>query len=368
MSEADSAPLVSFVVPLYNTGASLPRLLSAFGSLSVQGGYEVILVNDGSTDDTRQRVITLLPQLPFHVTLVDLARNYGEHAAVLEGFRKTRGTFVINLDDDLQNPLSEALKLLEHLRHQSCDVVYACYDQKKHPWFRNIGSRLTNACATLLLGKPPDLYLCSFRGMRRELVQRITQYRGPYPYVDGLILGATNRIDRLLVQHDERGHGQSGYTLRKLVRLWMNMFFNFSIMPLRAASVLGAVLCGFGLIMFLAVLFELLVQGRPAPGWGSLMAAIAVFSGAQLIMLGLIGEYLGRAYMTVSGKPQSLIRDIHFHHPPGHEAPHPNPQHPRPRRESLRNPADRRPEPGQPNRGGVRTGTAVHPAALLHHV
>jgi undecaprenyl-phosphate 4-deoxy-4-formamido-L-arabinose transferase len=194
--------------------------------------------------------------------------------------------------------------------------VYSYYEDKKHHWFRNFGSWATNACATFLLDKPRDLYLCSFRGMRRELVERIIKYKGPYPYVDGLILGATNRIDRMLVDHVEREDGQSGYTLRKLVRLWMNMFFNFSVMPLRAASVLGGVLCGLGIVMLIAVLAEHFILGRPTPGWSSLMAVVSIFSGAQLLILGLMGEYLGRAYMTVSGKPQSLVRQIISHHPP----------------------------------------------------
>ena len=309
-------PIVSFVVPLYNTGASLNRLMDAFRQLHIDGGFELILVNDASPDGTGPAASAMVGDMPCPVTFVDMARNFGEHAAVLEGFRHTRGTFVINLDDDLQNPLSEAIKLLEHLKTHSCDVVYSYYDEKKHHWFRNFGSWATNLCATLLLDKPSDLYLCSFRGIRRELADRITPYRGPYPYIDGLILGATNRIDRVLVDHAEREDGQSGYTLRKLIRLWMNMFFNFSVMPLRAASVLGGVLCVLGGVMLLAVFAEHFIFGLPAPGWGSLAALISIFSGAQLLILGLIGEYLGRTYMTVSGRPQSLVRQIINHQPP----------------------------------------------------
>lgn len=316
MSSSTPAPLVSFAVPLYNTGAGLTKLMDAFRQLKVEGGFELVLVNDASPDGTGARVADIVGELPFPVTFVDMARNFGEHAAVLEGFRHTRGQFVINLDDDLQNPLSEALKLLNHLQTHECEVVYSYYDEKKHHWFRNFGSWLTNACATFLLNKPSDLYLCSFRGMRRELVERITQYRGPYPYVDGLILGATNRIDRLLVDHAERDDGASGYTMRKLVRLWMNMFFNFSVMPLRVASVLGGVLCAFGVAMLISVLVEHYLLDRPTPGWSSLMAVVSIFSGAQLLILGLIGEYLGRAYMTVSGKPQSLVRKVVVHQPP----------------------------------------------------
>ena len=312
MSNTDT-PLVSFVIPLYFTGAGVPRLLDGFRELSVDGGYELILVSDGSTDDTAQRVKEGLAGYPVAVTFVDLARNFGEHAAVLEGFRHARGEFVINLDDDLQNPVSEALKVLRKLQDSQADVVYTWFQTKRHHWARNLGSWLTNRAATFLLGKPKDLYLSSFRGLRRELVQRITTYNGPYPYIDGLILGATNRIERLEVDHHSRDDGQSGYTLRKLVRLWMNMFFNFSIMPLRVASVLGLALFALGLVLLVVVLVDHFYYGLQQAGWASLMAAVSLFSGSQLLILGLLGEYVGRSYLTLSGKPQSLVRSVTRH-------------------------------------------------------
>ena len=315
MSADQSDFLLSFVVPLYNTGSCIVKLFDAFRDLPIPGGYELILVNDASQDDTYARAKAIIPSMPIPVTLIDMARNFGEHSAVLEGFRHTRGQFVINLDDDLQNPVKEALRMLNHLRETGADVVYSYYDEKKHNWFRNMGSWLTNAAATFLLGKPRDLYLSSFRAYNRELIDRIIQYRGPYPYIDGLILGATNRIERLLVRHEPRGRGRSGYTLRKLVRLWLNMFFNFSIMPLRVASLMGALLCVIGLILLTIAVVEALFFKVPQVGWSSLMAAISLFSGSQLLILGVIGEYVGRAYMTVSGKPQSLVRVVTEHRP-----------------------------------------------------
>lgn len=205
--------------------------------------------------------------------------------------------------------------MLDHIRRTGADVVYAYYEEKEHHWLRNMASWLTNAAATVLLGKPKDLYLCSFRIHSRELIDRLIQYRGPYPYIDGLILGATNRIERLLVRHDARARGQSGYTLRKLVRLWMNMFFNFSIMPLRVASLMGAFLCLVGIILVTIAVVQALFFQVAQVGWSSLMAAVSLFSGSQLLILGVIGEYVGRAYMTVSGKPQSLVRAVVAHHP-----------------------------------------------------
>lgn len=310
MSDPSAQPLASFVIPMYFTGAGVVRLFDAFRDLKLDGPYELVLVNDGSTDDTVERVHKAMADYPIPVTFVELARNFGEHAAVLEGFRHARGRYVVNLDDDLQNPVHEAVRIVEKLRESGADVIYTYFEEKKHHWFRNFGSWLTNEVANFLLEKPRDLYLSSFRGMTHALVQRIVAYRGPYPYVDGLILGATNRIDRLLVAHNERADGQSGYTLRKLLRLWMNMFFNFSVMPLRVASLLGCVLCAVGAIMLGVVLVEYFAYGVEQAGWGSLMAAVSIFSGSQLLILGVLGEYVGRGYMTLAGKPQSLIREI----------------------------------------------------------
>ncbi|MFN0079066.1 MAG: glycosyltransferase [Prosthecobacter sp.] len=306
-------PEVSFVVPLHNTGSALPLLLEAFRAMQIEESWELVLVDDGSTDGTFMRAGELLRDFPAPVTLVALARNFGEHAAVLEGYRRSRGRFVVNLDDDLQNPLSEALKLLQHLRASDAEVVYSRYADKKHSRRRNAASWLANRCATLLLGKPRELYLSSFRALRRELIERIVMYRGPYPYIDGLILGATNRIETLVVEHAARASGNSGYTPRKLIRLALSLLFDFSVMPLRLASVLGVVLCALGAVILAEVVIETIFVGQRQIGWGSLMGALAVFSGAQLLMLGIIGEYVGRAFLTVSGKPQSLVRTVIQH-------------------------------------------------------
>lgn len=309
------SPQVSFVIPLYETGSGIEALMQAFVAIRVEGGFELVLINDGSTDGTGEKVHELIGSMPFPVTFVDLARNYGEHAAVLEGFRHARGKTVVNLDDDLQNPVDEALRLLDHLEKTGSDVVYASYKRKHHHWFRNFGSWFTNRLATWMLGKPKDLYLCSFRAHSRDLIDRIKKYTGPYPYIDGLILAATNRIERLEVRHEPRREGHSSYSFRRLVRLWMNMFFNFSVMPLRAASVLGFALGLAGLLGLIAVLVEHFLLKTDVPGWASLMATMALASGTQLVMLGLLGEYIGRAYMTLAGRPQSIVRLLQIHQP-----------------------------------------------------
>lgn len=310
MSENTETPDFSFVVPLYQTGDGLNALLTAFRELHLQESWELVLVDDGSTDGTFDRVRALTAHFPAPVVLVELARNYGEHAAVLEGYRRSSGKWVVNLDDDLQNPLEEAVRLVAHLRSSGAEVVYSHYARKQHPPLRNAASWLANRCASFLLRKPDDLYLSSFRALRRELVERIISYRGPYPYIDGLILGATQRISTLEVRHEARAHGGSQYDVTRLLRLGLSLFFDFSIMPLRLAGVLGFILCLGGAGTLVMVLVEMLTLGTKQAGWGSLMGALAVFSGAQLLMLGIIGEYVGRAFLTVSGKPQSLVRTM----------------------------------------------------------
>jgi undecaprenyl-phosphate 4-deoxy-4-formamido-L-arabinose transferase len=310
MNENAETPEFSFVVPLYQTGDGLPALLAVFRELRLEQSWELVLVDDGSTDGTFDRVRELTADFPAQVVLVELARNYGEHAAVLEGYRRSRGQWVVNLDDDLQNPVDEAVRLLEHLRSSGAEVVYSRYARKQHSPLRNAASWLANRCASLLLRKPDDLYLSSFRALRRELIDRITPYHGPYPYIDGLILGATRRISTLEVRHEARTHGRSQYSLTRLIRLSMSLLFDFSIMPLRLASVLGILLCLGGGAMLAVVLVEMITVGTRQVGWSSLMGALAVFSGAQLLMLGIIGEYVGRAFLTVSGKPQSLVRTM----------------------------------------------------------
>jgi glycosyltransferase involved in cell wall biosynthesis len=310
MDENAEPPEFSFVVPLFQTGDGLPALLSAFRELRVEESWELVLVDDGSSDGTFDRVRDLTAHFPAPVVLVELARNYGEHAAVLEGYRRSRGKWVVNLDDDLQNPLEEAVRLLNHLCTSGAEVVYSSYATKQHSLMRNAASWLANHFATLLLRKPAKLYLSSFRALRRELVERIITYRGPYPYIDGLILGATHHISTLEVRHDPRIQGRSQYSLTRLIRLSLSLLFDFSIMPLRLASVLGVILCLGGAAMLAIVLLEMITVGARQAGWGSLMGALAIFSGAQLLMLGIIGEYVGRAFLTVSGKPQSLVRTM----------------------------------------------------------
>lgn len=300
---------LSIVVPMYNSAASIGRLVEALAALPVEGGHELILVNDGGPDHTLEVCERILAAPPLPITLVKLARNFGEHNAVMAGLHHVSGDYVITMDDDLQNPPSEVLKLLRHAREHGHEVVYSYYDEKQHEAWRNFGSWLTNSVADLLLDKPRGLYLSSFRCMSAFVAREICRYDGPFAYVDGLILQVTQNIGRVLVAHDARGEGHSGYTLRRLVRLWLNMFMNFSVMPLRAATVFGFAMAGAGFLWTLGVVVEHYMARTPL-GWGSLMAALLTFSGAQLIMLGVVGEYLGRLFLTANKRPQFVVRAV----------------------------------------------------------
>lgn len=302
-------PEFSIVIPLYRSEEGLPGLFRALAALSIPEAFEVVFVNDGSPDRTADVCRELLAAAPFAASLVDLTRNFGEHNAVLAGYRQARGRWIVNIDDDLQNPPDEAVRLFRFARERGFDVTYSFYNTKQHALWRNAGSRLANAVADLMLEKPKGLYLSSFRCVTAAVAREVCRYDGPYVYIDGLVTQVTQRIGTMEVRHEARRLGRSTYGFRKLTRLWLNILFNFSILPLRMAIVLGMVTAVAGLSLLVQVIVERLTSGTPL-GWGSLMATITVFAGVQLIVLGGIGEYVGRLFLTANRRPQSVVREV----------------------------------------------------------
>jgi undecaprenyl-phosphate 4-deoxy-4-formamido-L-arabinose transferase len=305
-----TAPALSFVIPLYNSAETIAALVHEIEGMTIVGGHEIVLINDGSRDRTAAVCQDLLraPRVP--IAYVEHARNFGEHNAVLTGWRHMRGKFAVNLDDDGQNPPAEAVRLWEAARAQNLDVVYGRYAEKQHAAWRNAGSWLTNKMTDWSLDKPKGFYLSSFRCVSALAAQAASANSGPFPYIDGLLLQATQRIGTVEVRHAARAAGKSGYTLRRLLRLWASSFVNFSMMPLRIATVLGLVMGAAGFAAIVGVVYLWLTNRGPETGWGSLMAALLLFSGVQLVLLGVIGEYLGRMFLTINQRPQAVVLEI----------------------------------------------------------
>ena len=301
---------LSIVVPVYRGAATVGLLVEALAALRPAGGMEVVLVNDGSPDNSAEVCEALLATAQLPLVYVEHSRNFGEHNAVMSGLRVARGAYVITMDDDLQNPPEEVVRLYDHARLGGWVVVYTRYAEKKHAAWRNLGSAFANQVADWLLDKPKGLYLSSFRCMSALVVQAVTRYAGPYPYVDGLIMQVTQRIDSIEVRHLPRAEGRSNYTMRRLVRLWLNLATSFSLAPLRLAVFVGLGMAALGVVGAVATIAEALTTHATPSGWASMMTVLLLVSGVQAIMLGVMGEYLGRTFLSANGKPQGNVRKI----------------------------------------------------------
>jgi len=299
---------LSVVVPVYRGAATVGTLVEALQALRPEGGLEIVLVNDGSPDNSAEVCRALVRTALVPIVYVEHTRNYGEHNAVMTGLRLASGRFVITMDDDLQNPPEEVVKLYDHARLGGWDVVYTRYAIKQHAAWRNIGSRFANKVADWLLDKPAGLYLSSFRCMAASVVANVALYRGPYPYVDGLIMQVTQRIDSIEVRHFPRAEGRSNYTLRRLVLLWLNLATSFSLAPLRLAILAGLVMAMLGAAGAVATIVEALSSDSIPSGWASTMTAILLVGGVQSMVLGVLGEYVGRTFLSANGKPQGSVR------------------------------------------------------------
>jgi len=302
-------PELSLVIPVYNGSRTIGPLVEQITKLFGSTSFEIVLVNDGSEDDSEKVCAELAGKFPQNVVFVHLSRNFGEHSAVLAGFTQARGRYIAVLDDDGQNPPEEVVRMLDELKRKNYDVVYGHYIEKKHSWFRNLGSRFNDRIATLMLHKPKDLYLSSFKVMNRFLVNEIIKYRGPYPYTDGLIYRVTRNIGQIPVEHRVSASGPSRYTLRRLVRLWLNMFLNFSIKPLRVSVYVGLFASCLSIVALIAILIDKLwITPNLTVGIPTVLGSVVFFSGIQLMILGLVGEYLGRLYLDQTGTPQYVVR------------------------------------------------------------
>jgi glycosyltransferase involved in cell wall biosynthesis len=305
-------PVVSVVVPVYRSADILPmlvdRIAEALGDAATAGKFEIVLVCDASPDKSWDVIEALAHEHAF-VRGVCLRRNTGQHNATMAGLHFAAGTFIAIIDDDLQHPPEAIPRMLAELE-RGFDVCYTRYVHRQHAIWKRFGSWINDVCAGLLLDKPRGLYLSSFKALRREIAVEIIKYDGPYAYVDGLILDVTQSISAIDVEHQKRASGRGNYTLRRSLSLWLKMATSFSVFPLRVMSLLGAVVGVLSVCLIAYVVVAKLLNPAISAGWASLVATMLLVGGLQLIGMGLLGEYLGRAYLKLNRKPQFVIRDL----------------------------------------------------------
>ena len=301
---------VSFVIPCYRSEKTLPGVVAEIEEKMKtydRYEYDIFLVNDCSPDGTLE-VIRKLCREHKNIRGIDFARNFGQHSALMAGLRHSDGDYVVCLDDDGQTPADEVDKLLDKLE-EGYDAVYAKYDHKQHSLFRNFGSKLNERMTRIMLGKPKELYVSSYFAVKRFVVEDMVRYENSYPYVIGLVLRSTRNIANVSVNHREREVGTSGYTLKKLISLWFNGFTAFSVKPLRIATGIGAFSAVAGFFYGIYTVVKRLLNPDVPLGFSSTMAAIVFFGGMIMLMLGLIGEYIGRIYISLNNSPQYVIRE-----------------------------------------------------------
>lgn len=305
--------LVSFVIPCYRSAHTLPGVIREIKETMEKltaYDYEVVLINDCSPDDTFEVIKELCGENE-NITGINLAKNFGQHSALMAGFHYIKGDIVICLDDDGQTPADEADKLIRGIE-QGADVVYAKYNQKHHSGFRNWGSHVNELMTRVMLGKPKELYISSYFAARRFVVEEMKRYTYAYPYVIGLVLRSTKNIVNVEVEHRDRKEGASGYTIGKLLALWFNGFTAFSVKPLRIATVTGAVCAAIGFLYGIYTIIKKIFINPPGlvTGFSALMSVLVFIGGMLMLMMGLVGEYMGRMYISMNNSPQYVIREM----------------------------------------------------------
>ncbi len=303
-------PHISVVIPVYRgastIGAVVGGVLAYLKSAEVSG--EIVLVDDASPDHAWGVIAELAGRFPEYIRAIRLMRNFGQHNAIMCGLRHARGDYIITMDDDGQHPPEEIPKLLRAIEETDADVVYGVPRERNHSPWRNLGSWVVVSFYkwTFRTNVTPS----SFRIMRRQVVEAILSYDLNYTYIDGLLAWNTDRITQVEVEHRPRSKGRSGYNFGKLFTLAMNLFTNFSLLPLQMVSITGFVVAIGGFALGLYYLLQRIVGGIAVPGYASLIVAVLVLGGLQMLSLGIIGEYLGRVHLNMNRKPQYSVREI----------------------------------------------------------
>lgn len=303
---------VSVVIGLYNSEKTIGSVIEELQeTFQKQSGYdyEIILVDDHSPDNVFE-VAKRMTKENKKIKVIHLAKNSGQTNAVIEGYKYATGDFIVEMDDDYQMPGYEIPRMVKTLEDGNYDVVFAKYKEQKENLFRRIGSKLNNKTSEWSVGKPKGIRINSFFIMRKFVKDSIIQYSNNYPYVYGIIFATTQNIANMEVEHRERKSGKSNYTTRALTKLWINGMLNFSVQPLRLSIKFGFLVTVIGVIAAIILLIQRLISGTQVLGWTSLMIAIILFSGVQLMSIGMLGEYLGRLYISKSGLPRATIKEV----------------------------------------------------------
>ncbi len=311
---------LSIVVPVYNGSDTIEELVrqvsASLENTTYADGFEMIFVNDRSPRKDAWPVIRdLSSHYPF-VFGINLRRNFGQHNATMAGLSYARGRVIVIMDEDLQHPPSSIAPLADTIE-EGVDVCYTRYNNRKHAAWKQWGSSFNDLVARWLLKKPKGLYLSSFKAMHQDVVKEICAYDGPYPYIDGLLLSATNSFKAIDIEHQDRLVGESGYNLRRLLSLWLKMATGSSVYPLRVATFSGFVLALMSILVLIIVIVRRVFHPDIEPGWTSIFALMLLIGGVQMVFLGIIGEYVGRIYMRLNRSPQYVVRETTFPSNPG---------------------------------------------------
>ena len=300
---------VSIVIPVFNGSQTISNVVKNCLKYLSHYELEIVLVNDSSIDNSEEVCKKLVSKHPQTVVFANLSRNVGEHAAVIAGISQTTGDAVAILDDDGQNPPKEVLKLIEEF-NLGFDVVYGSPIERGYGFLRNISSAFNDKVATILIKKPPTLYLSSFKIISRFLADYIVEHANPNPYIDSLVFQCTNKISQVPVNQSERQEGTSNYNIRRLFRVWLNMMTTASNLPLRIASLFGLAFAVIGALASIYLIVDYFIYGVIVQGYTSIIIGVLVFSGIQLLCLGMIGEYIGRIFQNTQ-LSTFVIREIH---------------------------------------------------------
>lgn len=300
---------ISVVIPVYNSEGCLSELVKQIGDALNDIPHEVIFVNDHSNDDSWKKIVEVIGNSKDFIA-INLRKNSGQDNAIMAGLRQASGKYVVVMDDDLQHSPYDIKKMYNHCREGEYDICFANFSIKENAMWKNIGSWINGKVAEILVSKPRHIYLSPFKIIKSDVVNEIIKYEGPYPYIDGLLLSVTNNLTQIDLKHLKRFQGRGNYNLMKSMMVFMKLATNYSVMPLRGASLIGFMvsIIGFLLGCYFTVLY--FFSDDTVEGWTTLVVIVLFLGGLVLISLGIVGEYVGRAYLKLNSKPQYTIKEV----------------------------------------------------------